>query len=292
MKVMFIGLGLIGGSMALALRGDSSLQVTAVEPDLYSRSEALRVGAVNAAWPSADAAPLAEQDLILLCLHPNAAVDFISTYGGQLSPNTVLTDVCGVKVPIFQALDSLPTYQFSFIGGHPMAGLESGGFSNATPYLFRGAHYILVPHPSTTDSARTILTHMALQIGCCDVIESTPELHDHCIAYTSQLMHILALALCDQPLFSQSAGYEGGSFRGATRVAALDPNLWCELFDLNRISLADQIDALSEQLQKYSSLLRSGSREELLQQLTESSEHKKNIDRQKGQGRPRSPLYT
>lgn len=92
------------------------------------------------------------------------------------------------------------------------------------------------------------MEQLATFMGCADIIRTTPEAHDERIAYTSQLMHVMALALCDQHLLFDSNGFEGGSFRGATRVAALDPNLWGELFWANRETLADLTDELIARL--------------------------------------------
>ena len=128
-------------------------------------------------------------------------------------------------------------------------------------------------------------------MGCADIVRTTPDAHDERIAYTSQLMHVMALALCDQHLLFDSYGFEGGSFRGATRVAALDPELWTELFWVNRDTLAELTDELTGKLQEYSALLRSGDRQALLERLTASSSRKKEFDRLRGFAPSQTPLF-
>ena len=279
MKLMFVGLGLIGGSMALALSGSQQLELYAVDSDERTRFEALNRGCVRACWADASEAPLEAMDVTILCLHPRAAAAFVSRHAHRLAPGSLLTDVCGVKKPLREAVAALPERPFIYLGGHPMAGRERGGFMNATADLLRGAHYILTPDESVPDEKVDFMRLLATSMGCADVVLTTPEEHDERIGYTSQLMHVMALALCDQPLLFESYGFEGGSFRGATRVAALDPKLWCELFWANRQTLADLTDELAGLLGEYSRLLRGEDEGALLARLTSSSDRKKAFDR-------------
>ena len=291
MKLMIVGLGLIGGSMAMALKNYPGLECTAITRNPVTRAEALRLGIIRSAWAVPEDAPIESQDILMLCLPPDACVDFIRTHAMRMRPGSILTDVCGVKRPLKEAIDALPGHPFHYLGGHPMAGKERGSFANATPDLYRGAHYILVPDADVPQEAVHEMQQLIQFIGCADTIITTPEEHDARIGYTSQLMHVMALALCDQHLLFESYGFEGGSFRGATRVAALDPELWCELFWANRETLASLIDELRGNLEVYSTLLRSGDRAALLEQLRVSSDRKKEFDRIRGLEHLHSPLY-
>ena len=135
------------------------------------------------------------------------------------------------------------------------------------------------------------MEQLVLHMGCADIVRSNPDAHDERIAYTSQLMHVMALALCDQHLLFDSYGFEGGSFRGATRVAALEPDLWTELFWVNRETLAGLTDELIGKLQEYSDLLKAGDRQALLERLTVSSNRKKEFDRLRGFAPSKTPLF-
>ena len=291
MKIMFIGLGLIGGSMALALRDYPDAELYAVDRDEWTRFEALGRGVVLAAWDDAAAAPLESMDITVLCLHPRAAADFIAAHAHRLKPGSLLTDVCGVKRPLAQAVAAVQDRRFIYLGGHPMAGKERGGFVNASKDLLRGSHYILTPDETVPAEAIALLRQLTAFMGCADVVLSNPDAHDERIAYTSQLMHVMALALCDQHLLFDSYGFEGGSFRGATRVAALEPDLWCELFSVNRDTLADLTDELIEKLSEYSALLRAGDQDALLARLTASSNRKKEFDELRGIAPSKKPLF-
>ncbi|MBR3796493.1 MAG: prephenate dehydrogenase/arogenate dehydrogenase family protein [Clostridia bacterium] len=291
MRIMFIGLGLIGGSMAMALTGYPDAEFYAVDRDEWTRFEALGRGIIRSAWATCEDAPLETMDVTILCLHPGSAAGFIHEHGHRLKPGSLLTDVCGVKRPLHEAMKSLEGKSFIYLGGHPMAGRECGGFVNADRDLFRGSHYILTPDDSVPMGAIRLMERLALHMGCADIVLSDPEAHDVRIAYTSQLMHIMALALCDQHLLFDSYGFEGGSFRGATRVAALEPDLWTELFWANKETLADLTDELIEKLSEYCTLLRADDREALFARLTDSSNRKKEFDKLRGITNSQKPLF-
>ena len=150
---------------------------------------------------------------------------------------------------------------------------------------------ILTPDETVPEDAIKLMVQLVTFMGCADIVYSNPDAHDERIAYTSQLMHVMALALCDQHLLFDSFGFEGGSFRGATRVAALDPKLWTELFWANKETLADLTDELIGKLHEYSALLRGDDREALLARLTASSDRKKAFDRLRSDAPSQTPLF-
>ena len=127
-----------------------------------------------------------------------------------------------------------------------MAGTEFSGIQHALPNMFQGAHYILTPDEGTQPEHLALMERVARHLGCADVVRTTPEHHDAIIAYTSQLMHVVAVAVCDDPDLFDCRGYEGGSFRDCTRVAALDVPLWTELFSLNAPALTAVIRRLED----------------------------------------------
>ena len=123
-----------------------------------------------------------------------------------------------------------------------------------------------------------LLERMAHYIGCRDVVNTTPEAHDAIIAYTSQMMHVIAASVCDDPSLFTCKGYEGSSFRGCTRVAALDVALWAQLFSLNAPALVDCLDVLLENMKKYRDVIASGDRGKLTEMLLYSSDRKRKMD--------------
>ena len=103
--------------------------------------------------------------------------------------------------------------------------------------VFRDSHFLLVPRDDSRPEHIALLERLAAYIGCKDVCRTTAQAHDALIAYTSQMMHLIAVSVCDDPELFQCRGFEGSSFRGCTRVAALDVGLWTQLFSLNQPAL-------------------------------------------------------
>ena len=159
-----------------------------------------------------------------------------------------------------------------------MAGTEFSGIEHAFGEMFQGAHLILTPRPESTPEHIALLERLAAHIGCQDVYKTTPEAHDAMIAYTSQMMHIIAVAVCDDPDLFSCRGFEGSSFRGCTRVAALDVGLWTQLFSLNRPALLAVLDRLLGNLQSYREVLAQGDDQALAEKLAWSAGRKRQMD--------------
>lgn len=274
--VAVVGLGLIGGSVAMALRGFEDFTVVGVdvsEPTLRFAGEH-GVGDLV----TADAAKaVREADVTFLCLHPRGIVNFLAEHRDDFKPGSLVTDVCGIKSAIMEGAKVLPE-TVDFIGCHPMAGKETSGVENADAALFRGAHFILTPRPESTPEHLALLERMGRYMGFRDVVKTTPEQHDAVIAYTSQVMHVLAVSVCDDEDLFQCRGFEGGSFRDCTRVAALDVPLWTELFSMNAPALSAILRRLENNLRAYREVIESGDTEKLAEKLRYSSERKRKMN--------------
>lgn len=275
-KWVIVGLGLIGGSMALALKGFEDFTIVGVDvsqPTLrFAREHAV------ADRVTEDTATAVENaDVVMLCLHPQGILDFFEQYGPRLKAGCLVTDVCGVKTAIEKGADCLPK-NVDFIGCHPMAGTEFSGIEYAFAEMFRDSHLILTPRESSTSEHIALMERAATYIGCRDVVKTTPEAHDAILAYTSQMMHIIAVSVCDDENLFTCKGFEGSSFRGCTRVAALDVGLWTQLFSLNAPALTACLDQLIDHLKDYRETIANGDRERLAEKLTFSSSRKRKMD--------------
>ena len=272
-----IGLGLIGGSMAMNLRGFEEFEVLGVDLHRETLDYALTHGIADRVTDDVMEA-LAQADVVFLCMHPQGIVDFLTAHSAHFKPGAMVTDVCGVKSAVLEAAKGLPP-SVSFLGGHPMAGRECSGIQNAIPNLFQAAHYILTPNEQSTPEHIDLMERAARYIGCADVVRTTPERHDEIIAYTSQMMHIIALAVCDDPSLFSYQGFEGDSFRGCTRVAALDVPLWTQLFTLNAPALCRALECLEDNLRSYRQTIQAGQRDALVEKLEYSSQRKRQMNR-------------
>ncbi len=274
--IAIIGLGLIGGSLALALKGFEEYEIVGVDVSEPTLRYAREHGVGDAV--SADAgAVLPTADVTVLCLHPQGIVRFLVEYRDAFKPGSLVTDVCGVKSAIMAAAEHLPD-GVDFIGCHPMAGTEFSGIEYAFAGMFERSHLILTPRPSSSETHLALMERMGAYIGCSDVVRTTPEAHDAILAYTSQMMHIIALSVCDDPSLFACKGFEGSSFRGCTRVAALDVSLWTQLFSLNAPALIPALGRLEENIHAYREAIAAGDPAALSEKLAYSAGRKRQMD--------------
>ena len=274
--LVIVGLGLIGGSLALALKGFEDFEIVGVDVSQPTLRYAAEHGVGDRVTERAgDVVP--EADVVALALHPQGIVDFLAQYRNRFRPGALVWDVCGIKTAVMGAAEVLPE-TVDFIGCHPMAGTEFSGVEHAFGEMFQGSHFLMAPRADSTPEHIALLERLAAHIGCRDVCRTTPEAHDALIAYTSQVMHIIAVAVCDDPELFDCRGFEGSSFRGCTRVAALDVGLWTQLFSLNRPALLAVLDRLLGNLQAYRDVLASGDREALAEKLARSAARKRRMD--------------
>ena len=288
-KILVVGLGLIGGSLAMALRGFEDFEVVGAvrSQSTYSKA-AERHAADRLTFDPAGELPGA--DVVVLCQDPAGIIGFLREHRDRFKPGCLIWDVCGVKTAVMEAAQCLPS-GVNFIGCHPMAGKEVSGIDNAEGTLFRNTHFIVTPGPAATAEHLELLRRMADHCRFGDVIITTPERHDEMIAYTSQLMHVIAVSVCaDEGLFS-CKGFEGGSFRDCTRVAALDPAMWTQLFTLNAPALRQVVGALEERLRQYRQAIETGDREALSAMLACASGRKKQIDLERARGDDVRPAF-
>ena len=274
--LVIVGLGLIGGSLALALKGFEDYEIVGVDVSQPTLRFASEHGVGDRVTEHADQV-IPQADVVALALHPQGILDFLKAHREQFKPGALVWDVCGVKSAILEGADCLPD-TVDFIGCHPMAGTEFSGVEHAFAELFQGSHFLIVPRPTSQPEHLALLERMASYIGCRDVHRTTAQAHDALIAYTSQVMHIIAVSVCDDPTLFDCKGYEGSSFRGCTRVAALDVGLWTQLFSLNQSALLEVLDRLIGNLQSYREVLATGDRAALAEKLAYSAARKRQMD--------------
>ncbi len=258
-KIAIVGLGLIGGSFFKAIR-EKGLAVTGID-----KNDPVEVG---------------DADLVIIALHPGLAIDWLRTHNKKIKPGALVLDVCGVKAALCKAVAELEK-DWTFLPGHPMAGKEVSGFENSSAALFEGASMILTPQTKEENEAAESLRPFFESLGFVKVILTTPEAHDEVIAYTSQLCHILSNAYLRDELALKSEGFSGGSFRDLTRVGAPDPELWTELFLMDREALLPVLDRLIKRLDDFRSALEKADEEAMRSQLREGTLMKEKLTSQK-----------
>ena len=272
-NIGIVGLGLIGASLAMAIKQNTEHNVYGLDINEQTMHCALEEGSIDGVLEDYSAL-----DLLIVALFPQAAVELILDKVEQMKPGSIVMDICGVKKSVVtQVAQVCKSHKVEFIGGHPMAGRERWGYENATATLFNGASMILTP--IFTDSwALERVQQLCNAIGFGRIVFTDPESHDKMIGYTSQLAHILSSAYIKNPLCMNYKGYTGGSFQDLTRVARLNPVMWSELFLLNRQNLLDDLDILIASLQEYRHAIEENDAQRLTQLLADGSRIKEALN--------------
>lgn len=272
MNVGIVGLGLIGGSMAKSIKIRTAHTVWGTDLDSETMIFARLAGAIDGTLTREN---LPQCDLILVAIRPAAAVEWVREHALQIGGSAVLVDLCGVKRRVCAEIAPVADqYGFAYIGGHPMAGRERGGFLNASENLFNGASMILTPDAHTDMRMLEMLKSFFTDIGFAGLTFSTPDEHDRMIAYTSQLAHVTSSAYVKSPEAQQRRGFSAGSFRDMTRVAHLDEAMWTELFLDNADYLNEQLEILISHLGEYRDALSARDAQKLCALLKEGREKK------------------
>ena len=211
MTVGIVGLGLIGGSMAKSIKARTAHTVFGCDLDQETMMMARMCGAIDAPLTAKN---LKECDLVLVAIRPAAAVKWVKEHAEGIRRDTILVDLCGVKRAVVRELAPVAEqYGFAYIGGHPMAGRERGGFTAATDSLYVGASMILTQGKRTDMQLLETLKAFFLDIGFASLTFSDPEEHDRIIAFTSQLAHIVSSAYVKSPEAQKRRGFSAGSFQ-------------------------------------------------------------------------------
>ncbi|MEA4847903.1 MAG: prephenate dehydrogenase [Clostridiaceae bacterium] len=255
-NLAIVGLGMIGGSYAMALRQLKSVRISGIDIDENVLNRAADCGIIDEGAPDAKAL-LRKADMVIIALYPRETIEFIKNNAGYFKKGAIVTDTCGIKKPIIDAaLEALPE-NVEFIGGHPMAGNELQGFSAASKELFVDTNYIITPHEGNSERGISAVEKLVAAIGCKCVTRVGAEAHDHIISLTSQLPHIIAVSFANLAMGENGIGtFVGRSFMDATRVAALNKELWTQIFMMNSTYLIDTIESLEDIVKRLKNYVR------------------------------------
>lgn len=275
MEIGIVGLGLIGGSMAKAIRAHAGHRVLGYDCDAAAQAQALADGVID---EELDERALGACRLLLLALYPSAAVDYVTRHAEHIGAHARVVDLCGVKRYVCDAVNPIADRcGFYFVGGHPMAGKERSGYVASSASLYQGASMLLTPSETTPSEVLEELEEFFLTLGFGTVSRTGAAEHDSMIAYTSQLAHVLSNAYVKSPRALRHKQFSGGSFQDLTRVATLNEIMWTELFLHNKDPLIQEIDALCVRLSAYADALRANDETGLRALLREGCEWKERI---------------
>lgn len=248
MNILVVGLGLIGASLAKTLKKNTKHHIMGWNRTESVSLRAVSDGAIDETGELCDLIPKA--DITIVNFYPDAIVPFIKDNRDLFKKNSIVTDSCGIKTKICTELEN-ESFDFHFVGGHPMAGREVSGYDNSLDTLFDKASFIFTPLSSTPRYITDALVGLAQEMGFARTVVTTPEHHDEMIAFTSQIAHVLACSYVLSPLAPYHAGYSAGSYRDVSRVARINADMWTELFIANGEPLVREIDDLVSNLMKF-----------------------------------------
>lgn len=270
--IIVVGLGLIGGSIAKALKQHTGYRVYGIDTNEDALLDACACGAIDG---KAGPEELARADVVYLCVYPQGALAFMEEHGSILKENCIVTDTCGIKAAVCMGMEKLaPLGRYIFVAGHPMAGKEKSGFPASDPSIFIGASYLIAPCAAPEWAVREV-EGLALSMGFGRIVRTTPEHHDRMIAYTSQVPHVLACAYVLSPRCKDHKGFSAGSYRDVSRVADINDALWTKLFLDNREALTGELDQLIGDLQRFRESIAAGKEEPLQALLRKAGDAKR-----------------
>jgi len=246
--VAIFGVGLIGGSLGLALkRKGLARRIIGIGRNVDRLKQAVRLGAIDD-YTTNVAEGCQGASLIVLCTPVARIITDLPAVLEAAGPDAVITDVGSVKSAIVEAAGS----DSRFIGSHPMAGAESSGVESARENLFDEATWVITPIATTSSKAMSTARNLGLAVGS-SVYTSTPEAHDAAVAVVSHLPHVVATSLMllasqDKERMPNLPAMSAGSFADATRVAASSPELWRDVCLTNRTSILAALDGFVAQI--------------------------------------------
>ncbi|MCL1843414.1 MAG: prephenate dehydrogenase/arogenate dehydrogenase family protein [Defluviitaleaceae bacterium] len=274
-NVGIVGLGLIGGSLAKAYKRTQGITVLGNDTDSSIVEFAKLAEAIDGRLTDEN---LRGCDVILLAVFPQGVIDWVISKAEFLAGTTVI-DCAGTKGRVCDTLFPIAKkHGFTFVGGHPMAGLHRSGFKFSREDLFDGEPMVIVP-PAHDDiqlfeNIKTLLE----PLGFGRISVTTAAEHDKIIAFASQMPHVISNAYVKSPAASLHKGFSAGSYRDLSRVARLDPDMWTELFLENKEYLIAEFDKFTGAVQKYRDALESADAKKLRALLHEGSSRKREVD--------------
>ena len=277
-KILIVGLGLIGGSYAKSLT-KKGFYVTAITKEQESIDYALNEKIISRGYNYVDKTAVMEADLVVFALYPKVFSEWIERYQHLFKSGAVITDVTGVKSCIVYEIQDKLRSDVEFIAAHPMAGREVYGVQNSDDRIFYGANYIVVPTEKNTEHAIKLCRDLGILLGFERISTLTPEQHDTMIGFVSQLTHCIAVSLmtcCDN---EHLVDYTGDSFRDLTRIARINEDMWSELFILNKEALLSQMDVFAQEFNNLRDMIEKNDIENMKEKMRLSTRRRALFDK-------------
>lgn len=278
MKILIVGLGLIGGSYAEAL-SKKGYEVGAIDQKQEAIDFALSKGYIASGRADIDKEYIGRFDIVVFALYPHAFVEWIEKYQNCLKSGAIVTDVTGVKGGVVSDVQNALRKDVEFIAAHPMAGRECSGVENAKAEIFEGANYIVVPTEKNTQEAIELCKDLGRELGFKHISELSVKQHDETVGFLSHLTHCIAVSLMVCKESVHLADYTGDSFRDLTRIAKINDEMWSELFLLNKDEIVEQMNLFEQHFGKLKECIQNDDREGIREMMRLSTKRRKVFDK-------------
>jgi len=277
MKIVVVGLGVIGGSFTMALKEAGYDDVYGIDINEESLEKAKKLGLIKDGFTSGEEI-VKSADFIIISLYPRLVKQFIIDNKDNFKDGSVITDATGIKKLFIEDIVKILPENIDFVFGHPMAGREKKGIDFASSTVFKGANYILTPVARNKEENLNMIEDLAYKIGFKRVKRITPDYHDEMIGYTSQLPHSLAVALVNSDVEGRETGsFIGDSYRDLTRIANINEDLWSELFLGNKANLLASIENFEIELDKIKDAIENDDKEALKEIFIKSTKRREKL---------------
>ena len=277
-KILIVGLGLLGGSYAKALKR-FGFHISAITKEQSSIDYALKEKIIDEGTTEIDARLIGESDLVIFALYPHVFVEWIRDNQHLLKSGALITDVTGVKGSVVYKIQDMLRSDVEFIAAHPMAGREVSGVENSTEKMFVGANYIVTPTEKNSPEAIQTCMELGRLLGFSNVTALSPEEHDEMIGFLSQLTHCIAITLMTCNDKENMEKFTGDSFRDLTRIARINDAMWSELFMENKDALLKQMTLFADKFNALKVMIENGQVEDMRQMMRHSTARRALFDK-------------
>ncbi len=280
-RTVIAGVGLIGGSLALAGKKSGALgHVTGLGRNKENLDTALRLGMVDNVTDDLELAAK-DADFFFAATPVESIVTLCQKASSHVAPGCIITDGGSVKADIVGKLDSSLPETVRFVGGHPVAGTEKSGAGSAFAELFNNRYVILTPSDKTDSDAIDLVERLWRSVGA-DTVRMSAEEHDRALAFISHLPHLAAYALVDSVAEADDDNsikrFVAGGFKDTTRIAASNPEMWRDIFDMNKGPLLESLNLFRKKLEQYETMITNGEQDKLRQVLDDIKNIRQKMD--------------
>lgn len=280
MNITIVGLGVIGGSIGLSLRGKiygAKIKGIDINNETLDKAKELNIieeGAIDGSKTSTDI--IKNSDIIFLSIYPKAIKNFIDRYKNIFKNGIIIIDTTGIKKSLVEEI-VIPS-NVDFILTHPMAGREKRGIEYASRKVFIGANFIITTRDENKVKNIEAVKFLAKKMGFTNIVETSIMEHDEIIAFTSQLPHAIAVALVNSDnLGVETGSFIGDSYKEITRIANINEDLWSELFINNKENLISKMESFEKEFNKIKIAIKNQDEKELKKIFVNSSEKRKKL---------------